>query len=412
MKLAYQAIDPAGALVRDVLDATSIEEASETLRSRGLFVTEISPESEGSAKKTTDRATTGRRGSKTKRLRQVAMFSRQLQVLIATGTPLADAVAALGRQTKDPAFHEVVVGLQRGVEEGAPLSDALGQYPDYFDQVYRNVVLAGESSGSLDGMLDRLASLCRKQAQLRTQLVGAMVYPALLITISVAVIIVMLTLVMPRFTGLFETLDVPLPATTELLMLGSDFLLAYWWAILIVLVGAGIGGTKWAQTTAGKEKIDRALVSIPKVSMLTRAISTAKSARLIGVLVECNIPLLEAIQLSRHATGNSVYTDLMTKAEDTVLQGETASSAFTDDKLIDPAFYEAMKNGEQSGQLGPVLLTVADFLDEDNEVRIKSATSLIEPLILIVLGVVVGGIAISMFLPLFDLTATAGGGAP
>jgi len=412
MRLAYQAIDPAGALVSDVLDAGSVEEASDVLRAKGLFVTEIAPESAASAKKARAKSGTGRKGGKTKRLRQVAMFSRQLQVLIATGTPLADAVAALGRQTKDAAFHEVVLGIQRCVEEGAPLSESLARYPEYFDQVYRNIVLAGESSGSLDGMLDRLASLCRKQAQLRTQLTGAMVYPALLITISVAVIILMLTLVMPRFTGLFETLDVPLPGTTKLLMFGSDFLLSYWWAILAALVGGAVGFWQWAKTPGGTHSIDRALVRIPKVSELTRAIATAKIARLIGVLVECNIPLLEALQLSRHATGNTVYAELMAEAEETVLRGEPASSAFADDKLIDSAFYEAMRNGEQSGQLGPVLLTVADFLEEDNEVRVKAATSLIEPLILIVLGVVVGGIAVSMFLPLFDLTATAGGGAP
>lgn len=413
MKLAYQAINQQGASVSDRLEAASIEEASESLRSRGLFVTEILPESESAAAATTagpKRAGGARKGGKTKRLRQVAMFSRQLQVLVATGTPLADAIAALERQTRDGAFRDVIGEIRLDVEQGSPLSVALTQHPAYFDEVFRNIVLAGESSGTLDEMLDRLAALSRKQAQLRGQLTGAMVYPVLLIMISIAVTVIMLTLVLPRFTGLFETLDSPLPATTKLLMWASGLLRTYWWAFLLIIGAGVVGGAGWLRSERGGLWWDRVLVTVPKVSNLTRSFATAKIARLMGVLVDCNIPLLEAIQLSQKATGNSVYTELMVKAEQVVVSGEPASSAFSDPKLIDPAFYEAVRNGEQSGKLGLLLLTVADFLDEDNDVRLRSATSLIEPLILIVLGVVVGGIAISMFLPLFDLTATAGGG--
>lgn len=412
MKLAYQAINQQGVAVNDRLEAGSIEEASESLRSRGLFVTEILPENESEALSASSKsggASGARQGGKTRRLREVAMFSRQLQVLVSTGTPLADAVAALERQTREGAFREVIATIRRDVEEGSPLSLALAQHPAYFDEVFRNVVLAGESSGSLDAMLDRLAKLSRKQAQLRGQLGGAMVYPALLILISITVTVVMLTLVLPRFTGLFESLDAPLPATTEALMWTSGLLRAYWWAFILVLGAGAAGAFSWLRSDAGGRWRDRMLVTVPKLSLLTRSFATAKIARLMGVLVECNIPLLEAIQLSQKATGNSVYTELMQQAEQTVVSGELASSAFSNPKLIDPAFYEAVRNGEQSGKLGPLLLTVADFLDEDNDVRLRSATSLIEPLILIVLGVVVGGIAISMFLPLFDLTATAGG---
>ncbi|XAL98857.1 type II secretion system F family protein [Phycisphaeraceae bacterium D3-23] len=410
MKLAYQAVNQSGTPVSAVLEAGSIEEASDALRAKGLFVTEILPESEAGPAAKSASGSPGWSGSKTKKLRHVAMFSRQLQVLVATGTPLADAIAALQRQTRDAVFSQVIADIQARVEEGAALSDALMLHPEYFDQVYRNVVLAGESSGSLDTMLDRLASLSRKQAQLRTQLVGAMVYPAVLIFISIAVTVIMLTLVMPRFTGLFETLDTPLPATTKGLMWVSGLLRAYWWAGLIALAAGIFGTMAWSKTPAGKAKIDLAMVRLPKVSQLTRSFATAKIARLMGVLVECNVSLLEAIELSRYATGNTVYTKLMEDAQETVVRGELASSAFSDDTLIDPAFYEAVRNGEQSGKLGPLLLTIADFLDEDNEVRLRSATGLIEPLILVVLGVVVGGIAISMFLPLFDLTSSAGGG--
>jgi len=411
MKLAYEAMDDSGAMVRDVIESASIEEASDSLRARGLFVTEIIESAKGkSSRKPATPGVSLKIGGSTKRLRQVAMFSRQLQMLVATGTPIADAMAALQRQTREVAFEAVIGDMRQHVEQGAALSEAMSLHPQYFDQVYRNVVVAGESAGALDTMLDRLAMLTRKQAQIRNQVLGAMVYPAVLVSISLGVLVIMLMLVMPRFAGLFESLDVPLPATTEALMWASGFLRSYWWAVLLVLGAALGGGMNWARTPAGKARIDRIMVFTPKLGAVTRSFASARIARLLGVLVECNVPLLDAIQLSRHATANSLYVELMSRAEASVISGEPMSNELADDRLIEPSLYEAARNGEMSGKLGPLMVTVADFLDEENDVRIRSLTSLIEPLILVLLGVMVGGMAISMFLPLFDLTAGAGGG--
>jgi len=410
MRFSYKSVDHQGRPVADVIESSSIEEATQSLSARGLFVSEIVPDDgRGSAEVAAAKASKSRKGSATKRLKQVAMFSRQLQVLVSTGTPLADAMAALERQTPAGAFREVLGDIKIRVEEGTPLSEAMSAHPKYFDRVYRNIIEAGESASAMDTMLDRLSLLTRKQAKLRTQVTGAMAYPAALIFISTIVLIVMLTLVLPRFAGLFETLDVPLPATTEALMWASVFLRSFWWALLIVLIGAGAGIYAWGQTPNGQRQIDRWMISTPRLSLVTRSFATARIARLLGVLVECNVPLLEAIKLSRHASGNSFHSDLMVQAEEAVVRGEPMSVVLSDDRLIDPALYEAVRNGEQSGKLGVLLITVADFMDEENDVRIKSLTSLLEPLILVVLGVMVGGMAISMFLPLFDLTAGAGG---
>jgi type II secretory pathway component PulF len=409
MKLAYNAVSATGTPISDIIEATTKDEAMDVLRGKGLFVTQIEPESELKARKKAKAGGGIQFKSKTKRLKDVAMFSRQLNVLIATGTPLADGLAALERQVKDADFKAKLGLIRDHVEQGQTLYEALGKAPRYFDEVYRNVVKAGEESGSLPIMLDRLAVLTRKQAQIRAQLSGAMIYPCLLILITIAVLAIMLTVVMPRFTGMFESLDVPLPATTLMLMGASDMLRTYWWAVLIAAIGGATGLRFALISVSGKKFMDGVMLTVPVLRELTRSYATARIARLMGVLIECNVPLLDTIQLTRKATGNSKYETMMVEAEEIVTSGEPVSGAFADDRMIEPAFYEAVRNGEQSGRLSMLMITVADFMDEENDTRLKALTSLFEPLILVFLGLMVGGIAISMFMPMFDLTSMAGG---
>ncbi len=412
MKLAYDAVSASGTPVSDVIEAASVDEAMEALRGKGMFVTQIEPETNRQAKAKSRKAVSPgiTLKSRTKRLKQVAMFSRQLNVLVATGTPLADGLAALERQVKDEDFRAQLGLVREQVEHGSTLYEALGRSPHYFDEVYRNIIKAGESAGALPTMLDRLAILTRKQVQVRSQISGAMIYPCVLIFISIVVLAVMLTLVMPRFTGMFETLDVPLPATTQMLMAASALLRAYWWAVVLGVIGSAVGLMFAVRTPGGKRVLDDLMIKLPTLSSVTRSYATARIARLMGVLIECNVPLLDTLQLVRNATGNGHYEKLMAKAEETVVSGEPVSGAFADDRLIEPALYEAVRNGEQSGRLSMLMITVADFMDEENDTRLKALTSLFEPLILVVLGLMVGGIAISMFMPMFDLTSMAGGG--
>jgi len=410
MKLAYSAVSTTGTPISDVLDAASIDDAMQILRGKGLFVTQIEPEESrpSRAKPSARRGMGLSMKGRTRRLKQVAMFSRQLNVLVATGTPLADGLAALERQVKDQEFKSQLGLIREQVEHGSTLYDSLGRAPHYFDEVYRNIIKAGETAGALPGMLERLAVLTRKQVQIRSQISGAMIYPCLLIVISIIVLTIMLTLVMPRFAGMFETLDVPLPATTRILMAASSLIVSYWWMVLIVLVATVFGIRYAIGTPAGKHTVDGIMLSLPTLSSVTRAYATARIARLMGVLIESNVPLLDTLQLVRNATGNSYYERMIRRAEEVVIGGEPVSGAFADEKLIEPALYEALRNGEQSGRMSMLMLTVADFMDEENDTHLKALTSLFEPLILVFLGLMVGGIAISMFMPIFDLTAMAG----
>lgn len=410
MKFRYQAFDKAGSARSDVIEAGNQAEATELLRREGYFVSSIeaAPDSErggGAAKSGGFRL--GGRGA---RMKHVAAFMRHLAVLVSTGTPLVDGLSALERQAKDPAWKKVLGDVRGKVEDGSPFSEAMAGHPAYFDTVCRSLIRAGESSGKLDAMLRRLADLTRQQVKMRSSLVGAMVYPAVLIVVAIGVLVTMLGFVMPRFSGLFETLDAPLPPTTKVLMGLSEVLVAYWWAFAGGLVVLVAGVVAWVSSEAGIRQVHTLAVRAPHIGTLCRSLATARIARLMGTLLESKVPMLECLALTRDASTNIHYRNLMDSTQEALTRGESFSAALAAGGLINPSVCEAVRNAERTGQVGEVLTSMADFLDEENEVVVKSVTSLLEPLILVTLGLVVGTVAVSMFMPLFDLTSTAGGG--
>ncbi len=408
MKLAYQAFDKNGRAVADTIEANDMTEASERLRRQGLFVSEIKPSAGGAASGKKAAAKAGR--APKRRHKSLAMFTRQLQVLLATGTPLVQSLTALERQSDDPAWRGIIADIRRRIEEGATLSDALEHHPRCFDSIYRSLVAAGEAGGNLDKMLARLASLTRQQLKVRSSIIGTLTYPCLLLVVAVGVLSLMIGFILPRFEGLYETLDTPLPPTTKFLMWLSNFMRSYWWLVLGTLIPTAIGIKLWMKTPRGRRLADTAVITAPPFGKIVRSFATARIMRVLGVLVESHVPLLDALGLTRQSATNSHYEELVGKAEEAVTRGDQMSTAFAASKLVNPYVTEAIRNGEESGQVGPLLVSISDFLDEENEIIIKSLTSILEPMILILLGLMVGVIAISMFLPLFDLTSAAGGG--
>lgn len=408
MKLVYQGYDSSGKVVSDTIDAPSADEATLALRGRGLFVTSINAsDSEDKA----SRPAGGRLGSRAgSGIKGLTLFTRQLQVMLTTGTPILQALAALQRQTDNIVWRDTIAKLTARVEEGIPLSEAMKDHPQRFDAIYCNLVAAGETSGKLPMMLERLSTLTRKQLQTRNTVVGALVYPSLLVVVALSVLSLMLTIVLPRFGDLFATLDLPLPPTTKALMFLSGFLISYWWAIILTIIASGFGLYYWINTDHGKQTIFTAMLRLPMVGKVTRSFATARIARLLGVLMDSHLPLLDVLDLIRAGTANIHYGRLLDQAKEAVTRGEPVSSAFTGSDLITPAVSEAMRSGEASGKVASSLLVMSDMLDEENEVLIKSLTGILEPMILLAMGVLVGFMALSIFLPLFDLTAMSAGG--
>ena len=409
MKLAYKAYDGLGKAVTGVLDAGDVMTATEMLRGKGLYVAEVN--AVVAARAARGRSPSRRRASHGQRLKDVAWFSRQLYVLLSSGTQVADALHALERQARPGPWREVIVSVRSRVEEGASLAVAMEQHNAYFDPIYRNLIAAGESSGHLLEMLDRLAALKQKQLKVRNSIVGALIYPCMLMTLGVSMFATLLLVIVPRFSELFQTLDAPLPASTAVLVGVSVVFRRYWWLIALLVAAMVVAFITFLRSPRGALLRDTVVLKLPYVGRIVRSFATARIVSLLGILIQARVPVLEALKLVRSSTGNVHYENLISRAEGCVVKGEPMSSAFADSDLINVSVHEAIRSGEGSGEIDRLLLTVAGFLDEENDVVLRSLTSIIEPVILIVMGLLVGLISVCMFMPLFDLTSiTQGGG--
>ena len=413
MKFAYQAVDAAGKVVSDTIEAADANEAMDALRRQGLFVGDVRP---APAAARCRYARAGKRAggwARGRRLKNMAMFTRQLSVLVASGTPLVQALAALERQTKDAAWREVVAavraegrgGLDAVRGDGRPPVGVRRRLPQ--PDLRRRVRRQLRRDARPPRRPDR-ASRCT----CARPIVGAMIYPSLLIVVAIAVLALMLLFVLPRFAGLFETLDVELPPMTQMLMACSDFLRSYWWAMpdrrRRRRVRRPVRGCRPRAAGARVDIVDAA--SSRRSGRSCSSFAVARIARVLGVLLAGKVPLLEAL-----GAGPADRQQLPLRRARRPRRGSRHARLERQHRLRRPPTWSAPRcarrsaAGEQSGQMGPLLLNIADFLDEENEVVVKSLTSILEPIILIVLGLVVGFVALSMFLPLFDLTAAANG---
>lgn len=403
MKYAYDGLGSDGSPTRGVIEAPGDREARESLRRRGIFVSTITEDSGGEI---ATAATGGGRASIT----ELSHFMRQLAVLVSTGTTLVEAIAALERQTVEGGWRDVIADVRKRVEEGAQFSDALAFHPRCFDAVCRSLIAAGESGGRLPDMLERLAKLVRQQQKIRSTVIGALVYPALLIGVSLGVIGSMLFFVLPRFEGMFQSLGAPVPTSTRFLLDLAAFLRGNWHWLIGSLAAAVVGMRLWLKSPAGSRAFHGAMVKAPYIGKVFQAFATAKMARVLGVLIEGKVVLLEALKLARESSGNPCFADMLGQAADHVSKGESMSTVFVNSGLVPGTVCEAVRSGERTGRIGPVLTSIADYMDEDNEVVVRTVMGIIEPIILIGLGVVIALLSASMFLPLFDLTSATGPG--
>lgn len=406
MNVKYAGYDKTGKPVRGTLEAPGLDEAREKLSKQGLFITEIADARSRHGEERVNRVAPWKAH---KRLGQLAEFSRQLSVLVSTGTPIVQALAAAERQTTVAEWKAVIKDLRERVEQGNSLAEAMGDKPGEFDAVTRSLIAAGENSGNMPEMLRRLSNITRQRQKTVATVMGAMLYPCLLIGVSIVVILVMLVFVVPRFAGMFESLGADLPATTEMLLNLGEFVRQWWYLLAPTVLGVPVGLFFVLSTPRGRRVVDTAMISTPVLGRVVRNLTLARIARMLGVLLASHVKLLEALELTRQAAGNCHYRELVDRASEHVTSGESLSSVMANSNLVTPAFAETVRNGEESGRLGEALGSLAEFMDEDNETAVKALTSLIEPMILVVLGLVVGFVALSLFLPLFDLTASAGG---
>ncbi|MCH7812805.1 MAG: type II secretion system F family protein [Planctomycetes bacterium] len=404
MNLSYEAIDRSGRTISDLFQADSIKAAVEQLRERGLMVTQISQASQHEvARKAREEEATG---SKIKLpLKLLVAFTRQMAMLLTSGSSVVDALGAIARQLKDPAHVRLVEQIRTDLEEGAALAVALRKWPKTFDASYTAVIAAGEASATLPDMFDRLAKIVGSRRAVRNKVIGAMIYPALLVQLCVATMGIMLFFVLPRFGDMFSSLGVPLPASTRFLLALSAFLVKYWLALAAVTTLAIGSATYLILHPAGRQWCANVQIRLPILGKVLSSLIQGQIFRTLGMLLEAKVSVLDSLDLVRETTKARQFQALFDLIDNAVTSGSQMSDALEASGLIDAAICQAVRTGESSGNLGGAMSYAADVLEEDNVELVQTATKLLEPTILIAMGLVVGTVAVSLFMPLFDITS-------
>ena len=335
--------------------------------------------------------------------KEIILFTSQLSLMLEVGTPLTSSLTAIENQTKNPAFKEVIQAMGKDIEEGLQLSDAMRRHPQVFNNVFISMIKAGETGGFLQKILDRLAEMQEKRQALIAQLRSTLTYPAILCLVGFLVVVFVLVGVLPKFATFFAGKESILPITTRLLMAMSHSLRVYWWVYLISTVGLILALKLWKESEPGQALIDRFCVSAPMVARLYNKIYTCQLLRTLGHLMSSQVPLLEALEVTRATIRNRHFSRFITQIMDHVEKGGRFAQPFTTYPYILDSVKQMVATGEEVGNLPTVMLRLAGFYDTEVDRELKNIASLIEPIALMLLGGVVGVIVASVILPLFRL---------
>jgi type IV pilus assembly protein PilC len=333
----------------------------------------------------------------------IAIFTRQFSVMIDAGLPLVQCLEILGAQQENKAFKRALVQIRQDVESGSNLADSMRKHPKVFNDLYTNMVAAGEAGGILDTILQRLALYIEKAVKLNSQVKSAMIYPVSVISIAVIVIMVILWKVIPVFAALFDGLGAELPLPTRIVMALSAFIADY----IIYMVLLGIGGTfafrKYYATYKGKRVIDKAVLSMPIMGMLMRKIAVARFCRTLATLTSSGVPILDGLQITARTAGNSIIEDAIMATRKAVEEGKTISEPLSQTNVFPTMVMQMIAVGEQTGALDAMLSKIADFYEDEVDTAVAGLMKLLEPVLIAFLGVAIGGIVIAMYMPMFSL---------
>ena len=408
----YEAMNAQGQAVKQEIDANSEEEAIQKIRAMKLFPTSIK-EKAGATKRGTSAA--GPKKSKKSLAiggvsnKALTLFTRQLSTLQDAGLPIVRSLKILEGQQKPGALKNILVEVTEDVEGGMTFSEALAKHPRAFDKLYVNMVRAGEIGGVLDAILQRLADFREKAQRLKKQIIGAMIYPAAVITVAGGILAGILTFIVPKFKKMFDELNVELPILTQVLIAFSDFVANKWYWGLAIIFGTIIVMKTLAATSGGKFILDRVKLKLPVFGTIISKATIARFTRTLGTLVASGVPILEALNITKDTAGNQVISNAIARVHDSIREGESIAEPLAQSKICDDMVVNMIDVGEETGDLDKMLLKIADQYDEDVDVAVAGMTSLIEPIMIIFLGGAVGFIVIALFLPLIKLMNSLGG---
>jgi type IV pilus assembly protein PilC len=401
---AFRAVDLAGVPARGEMDASSKSVVSEQLRQRGLIVLDIAEKRESMKLESILQR------FKSVNLRALSVFSRQFATLIASGMPMLRSLYTLEQQTEDEMLRSAIVGVRENVEAGSSIAEAMESQPGVFDQLYRSVVKAGEGSGRLDEALDRVATQLERLDALKRQVKSAMMYPAVVFALAAVVMIVVVAVIVPVFVNIFNQLaasnpDVGsgLPFMTQITVSSSDFVTHQWYFLLGGIALTSYLFIRWKKSDRGRLQWDRFKIRMPKIGDVVQKVALARWSRTFSGMVASGVPILQAIEISGGTAGNAVINEAMQDVYASVKRGGSLAAPMATHDVFPPMVEHMVSVGEESGQLETMLSKIADFYEAEVDAKIKALTSLIEPLMIIFVGGVVGFIVISMYLPIFSI---------
>jgi general secretion pathway protein F len=394
----YKGLDGAGRITKGIIDADSPRLARVKLRRSGVFPTDIMTDRH--AKKSVAQGVSIGELFTRIRSQDISIMTRQMATLVGAGLPIVEALNALIDQTENARLKKVITQVREGVNEGSSLSDAMGRFPKVFSELYVNMINAGESSGALDIVLKRLADFMENQVMLKNKVVSALSYPLILVLVGIAVLSFLLVYVVPKVVRIFDELQQALPIPTIVLISVTDFLRDYWWALLIVIV---LGLRQYAATESGHRNYDRLILKLPITGKLLRIIVTTRFARTLAILLNSGIPLLRSMDIARAIVNNVVISGAIESAKEGVREGESIAEPLRRSEVFPSMVTHMIAVGEKTGELEGMLFKVSEAYDNEVETTISRITSLLGPLVILVLGAIVLFIVLAILLPMFEM---------
>ena len=396
-QFTYTARAVNGDLKSATIEAPNRDEVIKQLKQQRLNVVKID---EGSAQK--------RKRLGAIKMRDIVIFTRQFSTMINAGLPLVQALDILATQSENPALKDVTRQVVFDVESGNTVADALRKHPKAFTELYVNMVAAGEAGGILDTILMRLAVFMEKNDALVRKVKGAMIYPGVIMSVAAIAITVLLIFVIPTFQSMFESAHIALPLPTRIVIGLSRALKTYWWAVLGAIGGAVFLLRRYYATPAGKLAIDRLMLKAPVLGDVLRKSAVSRFTRTLGTLISSGVSILDGLEITAKTSGNRVIQDAIMESRASIAGGETIAAPLKKSNVFPPMVISMISVGEQTGGLDEMLTKIADFYDEEVDAAVSGLLALMEPVMIVFLGVVVGGMVIAMYLPIFDMVNAAG----
>lgn len=393
----YEAVDNKGRVLRGALEADSEQLLIAKLHEQGLHVVRVEEQ------KSRAKLFSGFSKPKKPKLQAMVLFARQFATMIDAGIPILRCLDILYTQTKDPALKNALDAVRKDVKSGMALNEAMEKHPTVFSDLFVNMIRAAEVAGILDQILDRLATFLEKDLEVRQKIKSAMMYPVMVLVFSFLVLIAIFMFVLPRFKEIFASMNVEMPAMTQFIFSASDFLIGYWWMIGGAITGGLFVIRRYIRTPKGRYQYDYLKLKLPIFGELVLKLAVARFARTLGTLVASGVPLMRTLEIVGQTSGNAVLATAIEGTRASIREGQPLSAPFASTNLFPQMVIHMMDIGEESGRLSEMMVKIADFYEQEVDATIKGLTSMIEPLLIVFLGGIVGFIAISIMMPMFKL---------